>query len=234
MNVLENIRAELKRNVDKEYREGSINFFKEKIKCYGVRAPTTRKIAKRYFQEIKDLNKKEIFQLCEKLLKTNYNEEAAIAFSWCNKIKDRFEKTDFKMFESWIDEYLTNWTMIDDFCTHSVGYLVYNNQEFLRDLKKWTKSENRWMRRASAVTLIYCVRNKKNLKDSFEISDLLLKDKDDLVRKGYGWLLKEASNIYLKEVHDYVMENRNEMPRVALRYAIEKMPKEMKSNIMKR
>jgi 3-methyladenine DNA glycosylase AlkD len=232
MNILDEIRAELRKNVDRKYREGSVNFFKEKIRCYGVRTPITRKIANKYFQKIKHLNKREIFQLCEGLLETNHNEEATIAFSWCYKIKDKFEKSDFKIFKRWIDNYLTNWGMIDDFCTHSVGHLIYTNPEFVGDLKKWTKSKNRWMRRASAVTLIYCVNRKRFLKESFEISSLLLTDEDDLVRKGYGWLLKVASDSYQKEVFNYVMKNKSRMPRVSLRYAVEKMPKSLKIKAM--
>jgi len=53
-----------------------------------------------------------------------------------------------------------------------------------------------------------------------------------LVQKGYGWMLKEASRNNRKEVFDYVMKNKKIMPRTALRYAIEKMPKELKIEAM--
>jgi 3-methyladenine DNA glycosylase AlkD len=52
------------------------------------------------------------------------------------------------------------------------------------------------------------------------------------VRKGYGWMLKEASRKNLKKVFDYVMANKKTMPRTALRYAIEKMPAELKKEAM--
>jgi len=72
------------------------------------------------------------------------------------------------------------------------------------------------------------------LKDIFEIAGILLVDKDDLVQKGYGWMLKAASQAYQKEVFDFVMKNKATMPRTALRYAIEKMPQEMKVEAMKK
>ena len=72
------------------------------------------------------------------------------------------------------------------------------------------------------------------LPDIFEISDLLLTDKDDLVRKGYGWMLKEASKSHLQEVFDYVMKNKKEMPRTSLRYAIEKFPPDLRAEAMKK
>ena len=62
-----------------------------------------------------------------------------------------------------------------------------------------------------------------------EIADTLLIDKDDLVQKGYGWMLKAASEANQQEIFNYVIKNKFIMPRIALRYAIEKMPKDLKS-----
>lgn len=81
-----------------------------------------------------------------------------------------------------------------------------------------------WMRRAAAVSLIVPAKRGKFLDDAFEIADLLLIDSDDIVQKGYGWLLEEASRKHQKEVFDYVMIDKKAMPRTALRYAIELMP----------
>jgi 3-methyladenine DNA glycosylase AlkD len=90
------------------------------------------------------------------------------------------------------------------------------------------------MRRASAVSLIVPAKHGKFLKESIEIADLLLTDTDDMVQKGYGWLLKEASRKHTDEVFAYVMKNKRRMPRTALRYAIELMPKELKAETMKK
>ena len=90
------------------------------------------------------------------------------------------------------------------------------------------------MRRASAVSLIVPAKHGRFLKESIEIVDLLLTDKDDIVQKGYGWLLKEASRKHTDEVFAYVMKNKRQMPRTALRYAIELMPKELKAEAMKK
>jgi len=90
------------------------------------------------------------------------------------------------------------------------------------------------VKRAAAVSLIVPAKKGQFLKDVFEISDLLLLDEDDLVQKGYGWLLKVASHLHQKEVFDYVMKNKENMPRTALRYAIEKMPQSLRKEAMKR
>jgi 3-methyladenine DNA glycosylase AlkD len=90
------------------------------------------------------------------------------------------------------------------------------------------------MRRAAAVSLIVPAKKGKYLDTVLEIAGLLLTDKDDMVQKGYGWLLKEASRRHPEEVFDFVMSNRKEMPRTALRYAIELMPEAQRKETMKK
>ena len=64
------------------------------------------------------------------------------------------------------------------------------------------------------------------------MADALLIDPDDMVQKGYGWMLKAASKTYPDEVFQYVMRHKKEMPRTALRYAIEKMPEARRRRAM--
>ena len=70
--------------------------------------------------------------------------------------------------------------------------------------------------------------------DVLRTADALLTDQDVMVQKGYGRTLKEASNNYPKEVFDYVMRNKKVMPRMALRYAIEKLPEKLRKEAMKK
>jgi len=234
--ILNEIRKELKQNIDKPYKKSIKRFFKEgqEINFLGVKTPIVRKISKKYFSEIEGKRKKEIFELCEKLLKKGYSEEQGIAFGWAARLKDEFSPNDFKRFKSWLEKYVKNWGHCDGFCSGVLGPFVFMFPDFIVEVKKWTKSKNRWFRRASAVLMISLLKDKKFLKDVFEISDLLIMDQDDLVQKGYGWLLKEASNKFLEKVFRYVMKNQEKMPRTALRYAIEKMPSDMKKKAMEK
>jgi 3-methyladenine DNA glycosylase AlkD len=104
--------------------------------------------------------------------------------------------------------------------------------EYLSRLKDIAKSDNRWMRRAASVSLIIPARKGKFLSDILEIADILLLDSDDLVQKGYGWMLKAASESNQQTIFDYVMKNKAVMPRTSLRYAIEKMPQDLKAMAM--
>jgi len=232
--VLSEMRRDLELSVDEKTKTSSQRFFKEEVKVYGVKTLIVEKIAKRFLDRIKEKNKKEIFSLCEKLLESDYCEEAFIAFEWVYSLRKHYDETDFPMFEGWVEKYVNNWAKCDTLCNHSLGSFIEQFPRYVDRLKAWTKSENRWLRRASAVTLILPARKGKFLDDVFEICDSLLEDEDDLVQKGYGWLLKEASRIHQKQVFEYLMKNKKDMPRTALRYAIEKLPKDLRDKAMKR
>jgi len=231
--ILFQVKQELKKHVDKEYAIGEKNFFKEKIKSYGVRAADKRKVAREQYKLVKNLDKKDFLAACEALYKTGYMEESTIAADWAWRKKEWWDKKDFKLFEQWVKKYIDNWAKCDDFCTHTVGFVVFSYPELIKEILKWTRSKNRWVKRAVAVCLIYPFGKKKpHLKTIFKVAKILLTDEDDMVQKGYGWMLKEASNHNQREVFKFVMQNKSKMPRTALRYAIEKMPKNLKQQVM--
>ena len=232
--VVDAIREELEASADEKTREGGRKFFKEEVAIHGVNTALVGKIAKKRYGEVKSLAKKRLFELCEELWKSGYMEESFIACDWSYLINKEYEEEDFETFEKWVGTYVNNWASCDTLCNHSVGSFVSKYPAYVGELKRWAKSENRWMRRASAVSLIIPAKRGDFLPDIFGIADILLPDEDDLVRKGYGWMLKAASQAHQKEVFEYVMKNKKAMPRTALRYAIEKMPEGMRKKAMER
>jgi 3-methyladenine DNA glycosylase AlkD len=231
--IMASVRHELRQHTDPATAASGQRFFKEKITLYGVKTPVVGKIAKKYFHALKDKNKQDVFCLCEALFRSDYNEEAWIACEWAYGLRKQYRPDDFDTFEKWMEAYINNWAKCDTLCNHTIGELVEQYPELIQRLKGWTGSKNRWLRRGAAVTLIIPARRGKFLPEIFEIADRLLRDEDDLVQKGYGWMLKAASQAHREEVFDYVMKNKQEMPRTALRYSIEKMPQNLKAEAMK-
>lgn len=234
--IIPEVRSALKSKADQKTIDASQRFFKEdeKARIHGVKAAEVRKIAKEFYRQIKDDPKGEVFGLCEKLWKSGYLEEAMIACVWSESQHKEYTPSDFKIFRNWVENYVDNWAACDTLCNHTIGTFVMKYPEYLQELKRWATSSNRWVKRASAVTLIVPARKGIFLDDIFEIADILLRDSDHMVQKGYGWMLKAASQAYNKEVFDYVMANKAVMPRTALRYAIEKMPVERRAEAMQR
>ena len=232
--IIAGIREELKRGVNGNTRMDFQRFFREEVLCYGVKTAEVRKISRRSFVKLKGRSKQEIFLLCEELFASDYCEEAFIASDWTYRLRDRFEPGDLALFEGWIGRYINNWAKCDTFCNHTLGAFVERFPASLQNLKSWAGSKNRWFRRAASVTLILPARKGRFLSEILEIADLLIGDQDDLVQKGCGWMLKEASRTHTREVFEFVMTRKKEMPRTMLRYAIEKMPAELKKLAMER
>lgn len=231
---LSSLRSQLQSLSDDKTRSSFHRFFKEPVTAYGVKSALVQKLAKEQWKAIKELDKKTIFWLCEQLFTSDYCEEAFVACNRSYALKKQYVRDDIQIFYTWIEKYINNRAKCDTFCNHTVGELIMQYPDLISYLHKRSKSSNRRVKRASAVSLIVPARRGMFLTEIFQIADTLLLDPDDIVQKGYGWMLKVASQAHQQEVFDYVMKNKSVMPRTALRYAIEKMPPELKIEAMKK
>ena len=230
--IIENLRQELMQNADEKTKQSGERFFKEGVTMYGIKSAIVIRIGKDHFKALTDKNKSHIFSLCEELWKSGIMEESFVACNWSYFVNKQYEPSDFVIFGRWVNNYISNWASCDTFCNHTVGTFIEMYPGYLSGLKKWAESQNRWVKRASAVSLIVPARKGKFLNDIFEITDILHYDKDDMVQKGYGWMLKAASQAHQEDVFNYVMSRKDTMPRTSLRYAIEKMTPELKARAM--
>lgn len=232
--VIEHIRQDLKTSVDSHTKATGHKAFKEDVKTYGVKMAMVNKLAKQHFAGLDDRRKPAVFLHCEELWCSGVLEEAIVACRWAHAVHAAYKPDDIEIFERWLGSYVSNWAVCDTFCNHAVGALLETFPKTVKRLKTWTGSSNRWMRRGAAVSLIAPAKKGKFLEDILDIADRLRLDQDDLVQKGYGWLLKVASQAHQQEIYDYVMSHKQDMPRTALRYAIEKMPPTLRVKAMAR
>lgn len=246
-NIFNSIRQTLSENADPAIQLSTQRFFKQTTKSYGIKTDVVRKISKTYFSQIAEMPSAKIFALCELLWRDGYMEEITVACYFSEKIHKQYQRSDFEHFERWITLYVDNWASCDTLCNHTVGEFVEMYPEYIAELKRFAHSDNLWLRRAAAVSLIIPARRGKFLDDILEIAETLLLDSQDMVQKGYGWMLKAASmsetfvknseetkQRHTKAVFDFVMRNKKVMPRTALRYAIEKMPDDLRRQAMEK
>jgi 3-methyladenine DNA glycosylase AlkD len=208
-------------------------WFKEKLKYpVGLKTEFLKKISNECFKDVKNLPKKEMLALCNELFVADKQHYRYFANEWTLRIKDQLDKNDFPMYVTWLEKYADNWGTTDVLSGGPIGIILDRHPELYKQTSKWVKSPNRWLRRAAAVSLIPAVKNRNLLDNVFQIADKLLLDDDEMVQKGYGWMLKEAANQFPDEVFEFVMARKETMPRTALRYAIEKYPAAMKKKAM--
>ena len=234
--VLEAIHSELVSICSDKMREGQTRYFKEKVAFLGCSLPQCNKIAGSWAKRLKDeaWSHDDILTLAEELLKAGSWEEGAIALELVARRKGEFRERDFSTFERWLSEYVNNWAHTDSIAPHIFGELVERYPNLTERIFKWTKSPNRWMRRASAVTYVLHARHGRFHDVVYKTADALLGDDDDMVRKGVGWMLKCASQADEKGVVEYLMNNRDRTSRLVLRYATEKVSPANRSLVLGR
>ncbi len=233
--IINRIKQEIAKYDKPENKLNYQRFFKEKLKDpYGLKTAIVRKISNTCFKEVKGKPRDEIFEYCNQLLESGERYMISIAFEWALKLKEQYIPKDFRQFESWLKKYVESWASCDSLCCGPMGHLIERFPDLVSKTEKWAESKNSWLRRASAVCLTVPVSNRLLLDEVFRRADRLLTDSDDMVQKGYGWMLKEASNQFPDDVFEYVMENKKTMPRTALRYAIEKLPAARRKEAMKK
>ena len=192
-----------------------------------------RRLAARLYKNIDDKSIENILCLCEGLLEEHNWALGVIAFEWAYRVRNQYSETTYDTFYNWLKKYVRGWGDCDDFCTHAFGELLRRYKSIFQEVTGWTKDEDFWVRRASAVILILAIlHNDYEGISPLRISDSLMKDEHDLVQKGYGWMLKSLSQVDMETVKDYLILNHAQMPRTAYRYALEKFDKETRKKLM--
>ncbi|MDE7179176.1 MAG: DNA alkylation repair protein [Lachnospiraceae bacterium] len=192
-----------------------------------------RKLSARLYKKIEDKSIENVLCLCGELFEEHSWALGVIAFDWAYRVREQYSEATYDIFYSWLKKYVRGWGDCDDFCTHAFGELLRRYKSFFQKVTEWTKDEDFWVRRASAVILIPAIlHNDYEGIDPFRISDSLMKDEHDLVQKGYGWMLKSLSQVDREPVKDYLILNHAQMSRTAYRYALEKFDKETRKELM--
>jgi 3-methyladenine DNA glycosylase AlkD len=198
-------------------------FFKEPIQAYGVRTPQSRELARAAYRQVKDWPAAERDRFVTELWKSGMMEEGIIVCHLYRRFAKSCDTREFSMFEKWLDRFVGNWSHCDGLSTWLIAASIANRPGLADRLPRWTKSKNRWKRRAAAVSLIQEAKQGRNTETIFHICGLLLEDRDDMVQKGVGWLLKETYPKRPREVLEFLDGWRKRAPRLVLRLAAEKM-----------
>lgn len=192
-----------------------------------------RRLSARLYKQADAKDIDQVLAVCGALLARHDWAMGVIAFDWAYRVKAHYTAGTYHVFYRWLKEYVRGWGDCDDFCTHAFGELLRQHKELFPSILKWTQDEDFWVRRASAVVLIPAImRNDYQGLDPYAIADRLLPDSHDLVRKGYGWMLKCLSQVDMGGVEAYLAAHCREMPRVAFRYALEKFDRDTRARLM--
>ena len=195
-------------------------------KFIGVKMGTVFDQAKKFM----DLPVKEM----EKLLESPIHEVRAGAVSIMDKIARHKKTTPERLkevYELYMNRHdrINNWDLVDLGCLYMTGLYLFDKPRAV--LYKLAKSKNLWERRTAILSTCYFIR-KKQVDDTFKIAEMLVNDKEDLIHKGTGWMLRFAGDVDRQQLLKFLDKHAPTMPRTLLRYSIEKFDKKQKEHYM--
>ena len=239
---------EITARADESQVAGLSRFFKtgpgqygEGDKFLGIKVPVTREVVKACWRETS-------LQDLEACIASEYHEVRLAAllalveiFAHAKRFRVKPGMTEGKpgmTQQDCIDFYLdhadriNNWDLVDLSCYPLLGvWLLDKDRQLLYDLARSGKTL--WEQRIGIVSTMTFIRNGQ-LKDTFDIADILLHHPHDLIHKAVGWLLREAGKRDKEALVQYLEPRWQTMPRTMLRYAIEKFPEAERQPYLKK
>ena len=207
-------------------------FFKNQVKSRGWYTGEIRKVAMRFRRTIvAEEGLPYLVQVADQLFRGDVLEEKVFAVFLLQGCVGDFGKREFKLFESWLDR-ISSWADHDGLAHYLIGPMLAADAGLLPNPMRWAKMKGRWHRRAAAVSLIHSTRQHKNFQHIQRVAEMLLSSDDDMVRKGLGWLLREAAKFNREQTVDYLMTIRDRAPRLVLRTACETLPPALKERVL--
>ena len=215
---------ELKILATKERKRTNEWFFKTEKGSYGygdifigVTVPDIRQISKK-FSSIISLSE------TKKLIQSPIHEVRLCAvIILVNQYKNDNPDEIFNFYIQNIS-FINNWDLVDTSAPHITGEYFYRNTKKRNMMFEFSKSESLWIRRISIISTFYFIRNNE-FSETLEIAKTLINDEQDLIHKAVGWMLREVYKRDEGLVKTFLRSNYDQLPRVMLRYAIEKMDK---------
>ena len=191
-----------------EHATGVQWFFKDEIKSHGWYTADLRRATVRFRREVRKQHGLDfLVEVADHLFSGPVLEEKVAAVLLLEKLDVEFGDREFKMFESWLDR-ISSCADHDSLVHCLIAPMVVARPARTRAVFRWAKSRNRWHRRAACVALIRGARAKMFFPEIQKLSNSLLADKDDIVQKGLGWLLRETAKFDAKQTVPYLMTIR--------------------------
>ena len=208
---------------NKEIAEHSQRFFKtgkgeygESDIFLGIRVPVLRKLVNKY----RGISLEEV----SKLLHSKFHEERLLAVLILVQLfKTGSDEEQKQIYCLYLDniKFINNWDIVDTSAGNIVGAYLHQKDKAL--LYRLVYADNLWERRISIISTFYFIRQNE-FDDTLKIAEILLNDKEDLIQKAVGWMLREVGKREIEIEEEFLQEHYMKMPRTMLRYAIEKFP----------
>ena len=222
--MIKQIMKKLRELSDSDIAAHSQRFFKtgkgeygEGDKFLGIRVPTIRKCVREY----RAISLEDTL----KLLKSSFHEARLLALLI---LVAKYSSTNGSteqdaIYRSYLNhtKFINNWDLVDCSAEYIVGaHLFFKDR---KPIYRLVRSRNLWERRIGVMSTFHFIK-REDFSETLAIAELLLYDKEDLIHKAVGWMLREVGKRNRNVEEKFLAKHYKEMPRTMLRYAIEKLP----------
>jgi 3-methyladenine DNA glycosylase AlkD len=211
-------------------------FFKpgDAISLYGVKTAAVRRVAGEIFRDVRSSwLVHHAITLCEILVPHRRHEAKLVGMLVVGRFRATLPRTLLGTARRWIRTgHLANWAAIDALCAEITAPLVGRHPDLAQRVVTWSRARDRWIRRAAAVTFVPHARHGAHLDHAYAVADRLMREREDLVQKACGWLLKEAGTTDVERLVGYLKRHGSALPRTTLRYAIERFPPSRRRHLL--
>ncbi len=168
-------------------------------------------------------------------MNSNIQDLKFAGFLFLNRFKKNFNADTIAVFYEELSNHCDTWAVCDSCCITVIGpFLAKDEILAKKTIETWSKAKNMWIRRASLVILLKVIMTQKDFEDLyvFNLAETMLQYPEDYIQKGIGWLLKICSTYKPDVIFEYLEKNKRVFPKLILRYASEKLPKEKRTLLL--
>jgi 3-methyladenine DNA glycosylase AlkD len=206
------------------------------LKFYNVGTNRVRALARGVHAATKDRwTVEDAMGVADVLMRDPHLETKSVGLELVARYRKSFTPALLARWKGWLSANLSaNWATTDTLCGLLIGPLLVDHPAQAARLRTWSRDRNMWVRRASAVALIPSVRRGVALDLAYEVAAELHADREDLIQKAVGWMLREAGKTDSVRLERYLLANGSSIPRTTLRYAIERFAEAKRRSILVR
>lgn len=224
---------DLRRMADPEKAKFVQRYFGQPTQSLGIDTPSLREVARQWIQRLKPgWRLPEACALCDLLLLHPHMETRAAGVLVLGGFRREFDHSTLRNGQRWLGAHLDNWALVDGFASTVLSPLLRQRPESASVLRRWIRSRSMCTRRAAVVTLVPFARHGEHLELAYQFAEALLAQKEDLMHKAVGWLLREAGKTDAQRLANFLLRHRSAIPRTTVRYAIERFPEPARKQLL--
>jgi 3-methyladenine DNA glycosylase AlkD len=196
------------------------------LQFYNVGTEAVRAMAKALYRDHRhDWSVADALAFANVLIKDRHLEVKSVGIEVLARYRQACTPRLLSAWKQWLAKnYSSNWATTDAICGSLIGPLLLVHPALAPQVAAWSRHRNLWVRRASAVSLIPLVRRRGSLDLAYAVARRLQADREDLIQKAVGWMLREAGKVDPLRLERYLRRSGHTTPRTTLRYAIERFP----------